>query len=278
MALITELDRAGLPGAAADDRPAPAPTTPPAASPPRRLTVPAQPGLTPQPGLASPPGPTPPRQLDLLELQEQIAQDAEAAESQDAAANGAAALQRQEPYAGLSFGWYFPAERRCAHYARRWFGDLLRATWPDQDAVDSCELAFGEVVANAVVHGGGGAVRVEVRLDERACYFEITDGEREVGFGAPGSAEQAADAAEQSCAAGAAVEAVGAAAGSPAGSSTSAESDTPDPIAPRRAGSLDESGRGLEMLGLLCDRWNVRAAAHGHGKTVSVEAGSVSAH
>ena len=32
------------------------------------------------------------------------------------------------------------------------------------------------------------------------------------------------------------------------------------------------------MLGLLCDHWSVRAAAHGRGKTVSVVAGSVAAH
>ena len=282
MALITELHRADLPGAAPGQSPAPTPTTtPPAASSPRRLTVPAQSGLTgtssplTQPGPATHSGPvaqpgpmtqavpttqpglTPPRQLDLLELQEQIAQDAEAAEERDAAAGGAGTLHRQEPSAGLSVGWYFPAERRCAHHARRWFGDLLRATWPDRDAADACELAFGEVVANAVGHGGGGAVRVEVRLDERACRFEITDGVREIGFGAPGPAQQDADAAAPT---------------------RCPEADAPGAITPRRAGCLAESGRGLEMLGLLCDHWSVRAAAHGYGKTVSVVAGSVCAH
>lgn len=266
MALITELHRADdLPGAAVDDHPAPDPTTRPVGPKSRRITLPALPGLA-------------PRQLDLLDLQDQITQDTAAAETLDSPTGAAAALRRQlaeqEPYAGLSFGWYFPAQRRCAHYARRWFGDLLRATWPDQDAVDACELAFGEVVANAVVHGAGGAVRVEVRLDERACCFEITDGEREMAFGAAGGAEQEADAAVRPRAA-------ASGSGGPAGPADAPAYSKPDSsctVMPRRAGCLDESGRGLEMLGLLCDRWSVRAAAHGRGKTVSVVASSVSPH
>jgi hypothetical protein len=253
MALITEMHRADLPGSAVDGRPAPAPTTPPAGPQPKRITLPAMPGLT-------------PLQLDLLDLQEQAAQDTEAAETREAEAGSADAAGRPDPCAGLLFGWHFPAQRRCAHYARRWFGDLLRATWPDQDAVESCELAFGEVVANAVVHGAGGAVRVEVRIDERACCFEITDGEPETAFGAQGEAQQEAGPAERP----------GAAGSGPAGPPAGAKPKGKCTVTPRRAGFLDESGRGLEMLGLLCERWSVRAAAHGRGKTVSVVASSVS--
>jgi anti-sigma regulatory factor (Ser/Thr protein kinase) len=55
---------------------------------------------------------------------------------------------------------------------------LPRYSWPSPRVRDAAALMLGEVVANAVLHGGAGAgreVRIDVDVNRRAMTFSVHD-------------------------------------------------------------------------------------------------------
>ena len=86
------------------------------------------------------------------------------------------AMAEQTPVAD---SWRLSASAVEARSSRVRFRALLDAMWSDPDSCDAAETCFGEVIANAVIHGME-PIHVDVLLETEDVTFDVTDADSTV--------------------------------------------------------------------------------------------------